>query len=225
MNIHEYQAKDLYRAVRHSDRQGLSGLLGRRGRRSGEEAAGPGLGGEIADPRRRPRQGQVQGSRGGHRRRRAPRQIHRRGQGVRRPDARQHARHAADRPRGQQGPAPLRRGWLGHRARTLSLHAGRPRDQPRLVHRLDRRRHGHREGGPRHAGEDLHHLDRSGVGLFPLPRPQDRVRARPHRRPGQPVRQAGRQPLPDVRREGHGLLEINPLVVTKDGNCSPSTAR
>ena len=37
------------------------------------------------------------------------------------------------------------------------------------------------------------------------------------RRPDRPVRQADRPALPRLRREGHGLLEINPLVVTKAG--------
>ena len=45
--------------------------------------------------------------------------------------------------------------------RVLPLDAGRPRDQPRRLRGLDRRRHGHRGGRARHAGEDRHLLGRS----------------------------------------------------------------
>jgi hypothetical protein len=58
-------------------------LLRRRGggRRQGARRAA--LGGEVPDPRRRPRQGPVQGSRCRREGRRAPRQVRRRGQAVR----------------------------------------------------------------------------------------------------------------------------------------------
>ena len=45
--------------------------------------------------------------------------------------------------------------------------------------RLDRRRHGHRDGGARHAREDRQAGDRPGRRLPGLPGPQDRLRARP----------------------------------------------
>ena len=44
------------------------------------------------------------------------------------------------------------------------LAAGRPRGRPRRLRRLDRRRHGHRGGGARHAGEDHHRRHRPGSG-------------------------------------------------------------
>ena len=50
--------------------------------------------------------------------------------------------------------------------RALSFGTGRPRHLAHLLHRLHRRRHGHREGGARHAGEDRHAVDRSGLRLL-----------------------------------------------------------
>ena len=60
---------------------------------------------------------------------------------------------------------------------------------PHRHRRLDRRRHGHREGRPRHAGEDRDDDHRSGDRPDAAPRPRRRRGARPHRR----SRQAGRQ--------------------------------
>ena len=50
-------------------------------------------------------------------------------------------------PHGRLVQAPLYRRRLGDRARTVSVGAGRPRNQPHRLHRLHRRRHGHRGGG------------------------------------------------------------------------------
>ena len=52
---------------------------------------------------------------GGREGRRAPRQIDRRGQGIRPRDARQHPRHDPDRRGRQAGQPPLHRGRLGYR--------------------------------------------------------------------------------------------------------------
>ena len=160
---------------------GRAGLHGGRGGGGRAGAARPRVGGEGADPRRRPRQGQVQGA--GRRRqgRRAPRQVDRRGEDVRRADAGQDAGDDPDRARRPRRQAPVHRGRLRHRPRALSLGAGRPGHLAHLLHRLHRRRHGHREGGARHARQDRHAVDRSGLGLFRLPRPQDR--RRPEARP------------------------------------------
>ena len=57
MKIHEYQGKELFRQYGVPVPQRLPGVHRRRGRRSGREAGRPGVGGEGADPRRRPRQG------------------------------------------------------------------------------------------------------------------------------------------------------------------------
>ena len=88
MNIHEYQAKARAARIRRAGFARACRSAGRRSRRRGEEARRPGLGGEEPDPRRRPRQGQVQGSLGRRQGRRAPGQVGRRGQRVRRADAR-----------------------------------------------------------------------------------------------------------------------------------------
>ncbi len=112
----------------------------------------PGLGGEGADPRRRPRQG----------RRRQGGQIDRRREEGSDAHPRLDPGHAPDRPEGQAGQPPLHRGRLRDRQGVLPVDAGRPRHLARRVRGLDRRRHGHREGRARHAGEDRHHLGRSG---------------------------------------------------------------
>ena len=117
-------------------------------------------------------------------------------------DAGQDAGDAADRAGRPRRQAPLHRGRLRHRPRALSLRAGRPRHLAHLLHRLHRRRHGHREGGARHARQDRHAVDRSGVGLRALPRPQDRLGPQARGRPDRPMRQADRPALcaPSSRR-------------------------
>ena len=117
-------------------------------------------------------------------------QVARRGPRGCKSHARPHAGDDPDRRCRPRRQAPLCRGRHGHRARTLSLGAGRSRHQPHLLHRLDRRRHGHREGRPRHAREDHHRVDRSGRRLPALPRPQDRQGVRLDGRPEQAVRDA-----------------------------------
>ena len=67
MNIHEYQAKEVLRGFGVPVPNGKARLHGGRSGRGGQGAARPGLGGEGADPCRRPRQG----------RRRQGGQIHR----------------------------------------------------------------------------------------------------------------------------------------------------
>ena len=132
--------------------------------------------------------------------------------------ARRDAGHPPDRPEGQAGQPALHRGRLGDRQGVLSLGAGRPRHLARRLRGLDRRRHGHRGGGAQDAGEDRHLLGRSGDRRHAASRPPRRAGARPRRR----SRQAGATALvaklyAAFTAKDMSLLEINPLVVTKDG--------
>ncbi len=61
MNIHEYQAKELLRQFGIPTPNGMVGIFRARGRRGRAAAVWPDVRREGADPRRRPRQGQVQG--------------------------------------------------------------------------------------------------------------------------------------------------------------------
>ena len=99
MNIHEYQAKAVLKEFGVPVPRGKAVFTADEAEQRRQGARRTGLGREIADPRRRPRQGQVQGA--GRRRqgRRARRQVGRRGQDHRRRDARQDARHRPDRRR------------------------------------------------------------------------------------------------------------------------------
>ena len=115
MNIHEYQGKAVLKEFGVPVSARRADLHGRRGRGRGEGTRRSALGGEVPDPCGRPRQGQVQGSRGRREGRRAPRQVDRRGEAVRAADARPHARHRPDRRGRQAGQPPLYRGRLGHR--------------------------------------------------------------------------------------------------------------
>ena len=152
MNIHEYQAKAVLREFGVPVPRGIPAFSVDEAVKAAHDARRPGLGGQGADPCRRPRQG----------RRRQGREVDRRREEGSDAPARLDAGHASDRPAGQAGQPPLHRGRLGDRQGVLSLDAGRSRDLARRHRGLDRRRHGHREGRARHAGEDRHHLGRSG---------------------------------------------------------------
>ena len=158
MNIHEYQAKAVL--ANSACRWRTACRPSRRRKPSRPQRAWrPGLGGEGTDPRRRPRQG----------RRRQGGQIDRRCRERSEAPARLDAGHAPDRPKGKRQPH-LHRGRLGDREGVLSLDAGRPRVLARRHRGVDRRRHGHREGGARHAGKDHHHHGRSGRQYLPASR-------------------------------------------------------
>ena len=163
-----HQSEELHEHPRISGQRGPAGLrrarapgqsrLHRRRSRGGREsAAGPGLGCEGADPCRRTRQG----------RRRQGRQVDRGCEERSRAHAGHDAGHPPDRPGRPPGQAPLYRRRLGHRARALSLGPRRPRNLPRLLHRLDRRRHGHRGSRGQDAREDPHLPDRTGRRAIP----------------------------------------------------------
>ena len=137
MNIHEYQAKEILRGFGVPVPRGIAAFTVDEAVKAAEELGGPvwvvkaqihaggrGKGGgvkvvkSIEDVRARS---------GAH--------------------ARHDPGHAPDRPAWPRGAAALYRGRLRHRARALSVGAGRPRHLARRLHRLDRRRHGHRGGG------------------------------------------------------------------------------
>ena len=171
MNIHEYQAKEVLRGFGVPVPARLRRVHRRRGRGGSREARRSGLGGEGADPCRRPRQGRWR--EGG--------QVARRGAQGSHPHARHDARHAPDRSAWPRRAPALYRRRLRHRSRTLSLRAGRPRHQPRRVHCVDRRRHGYRRGGQAHARKNPYLPDRAGGGLSALCRARHRRRAEARR--------------------------------------------
>ena len=87
------------------------------------------------------------------------------------------------------------------------------------LHRLHRRRHGHRGSGAQDAGEDprpSRSIRPSAIRRYH--RPRDRDRAGAEGRSRQAVRRAWCTALYDAFiAKDMSLLEINPLVVTKDG--------
>ena len=173
--------------------RGRAIFYARRGGGRGAGARRAALGGEVADPCRRPRQGQVQGSRGRREGRRAPRQAPSRRS---RPSPSEMLGHTL---------VTIQTGEAGKQVNRLYIEDGSDieselylsmlvdrADRPHRLRRLDGRRHGHRESRPRHAGEDPHLLRRSG----------DRRHApsRPH---SSPRRWASRAPSPRRPRTGH----------------------
>ena len=114
MNIHEYQAKAVLREFGVPVPRGRAAFTVEEAVKAAQRARRPGLGGESADPRRRPRQGRRRQGGESRRRRSVTRPRPTRMLGT-------HAGHAPDRPAGQAGQPPLYRGRLGHRARALSL--------------------------------------------------------------------------------------------------------
>ena len=204
MNIHEYQAKAVLRQFGVPVPRGVPVL-----KVEDAEAAAVELGGPVwvvksqihAGGRGK---GTFKEADAGEQGRRAGREERRGGEGSRDADARPHAGDAADRRRGPPGQPRLRRGRLGHRERVLPLDPGRPRDEPRLLRRLDGGRHGHRGGGP--PSPRAHHLvlGRSGDRRAAAPRPHRRQGARARGRPGQTGRQDRHPALCRLRRQGHG---------------------
>ena len=153
MNIHEYQAKAVLREFGVPVPRGVPAFSVDEAVKARARARRPGLGGEGADPCRRPRQG----------RRRQGRQIDRRRE--ERSPQRMLGSTLVTHQTGPQGKQVSRlyiEEGSADRPRVLSLDAGRPRDLARRLRRLDRRRHGHRAGRARHAGEDHHVPGRSG---------------------------------------------------------------
>ena len=102
MNIHEYQAKELLAKFGVAVPAGHAALTVDEAVAAAEQAPRAALCREGADPRRRPRQGQVQGTRPRRQGRRPPGQDARRGPRDRDRHARQHAGHDPDRRAGKQ---------------------------------------------------------------------------------------------------------------------------
>ena len=98
----------------------------------------------------------------------------------------------------------------------------------RRLRRLDRRRHGHRGRRARHAREDRHVLDRPGDRLScPIHGRQSPRRSASTGDLARQATQADRAILYDAFiAKDMSLLEINPLIVTKDGqSAAASTPR
>ena len=117
MNIHEYQAKALLQGVRRRRSPTASPVFtADEAEAAAQRARRPALGGQGADPCRRPRQGQVQGTaagaKGGVRLAKSVDEV----EAIAERDARQHAGHQPDRPGRQAGQPPLYRGRRRHRA-------------------------------------------------------------------------------------------------------------
>ena len=140
--------------LRHGDAARHSRVHRRRGRGRGRLARRRRVGRQGADPCRRPRQG----------RRRQGRALAGRGARAGGPDPRHAARHAPDRPGGPEGAPAADRGRRRHQAGALRRDDRRPRDAARVPDGELGRRHGHRGGGGRDAGEDPPRLHRSGNG-------------------------------------------------------------
>ena len=122
MNIHEYQAKAVLREFGVPVSRGVPGVHRRRGRGRRQRARRPALGREVADPCRRPRQGQVQGAPGRRqgRRARSPSRSTRSGHSPSRCSARTLVTVQTG-ARRQAGQPPLHRGRLRHRQGVLPL--------------------------------------------------------------------------------------------------------
>ena len=133
---------------------------------------------------------------------------------------------APDRPAGPEGAPPADRGRRRHQEGVLRRRAHRPRDAEGRDDGLERRRHGHRGGGARHAREDHQGLRRSA--------------RRPDRRAGAASsRAASACPRPRRRRRSTcsrsstrcymetdaSLAEINPLILEGNGNIKALDAK
>ena len=157
MNIHEYQAKEVLADFGVPVAKRLSGLHGRRGgRRRPRSCGGPVwvVKAQIhAGGRGKGKFKEAAGVKGGVRLAKSVDEV----EADAKRDARQ-ARWSRTRParRASRSTASIsRKARTSRREFYLSI-AGRPRDVARRLRRLDRRRHGHRGGRARHAGEDRH---------------------------------------------------------------------
>jgi hypothetical protein len=161
MNIHEYQAKAMLKDFGVPSPRASPSSRSRRRKRPRRNCR-PALGGQGQIHAGGRGKGKFKELEAGRQGRRAPGQVGRRGRRQCRRDARQHAGHQADRPE----PASRSTASTSRTAPTSSASSicrcWSTAPRPRRLRRLDRRRHGHRGGGPRHAREDRHLLDRPG---------------------------------------------------------------
>jgi succinyl-CoA synthetase beta subunit len=220
VNIHEYQAKGSASQLRGArSRTAASSEAGRRGEDGGGRTRRPALGGQGADPRRRPRQGQLQGGLAGEKGGvRLARSVEEAADEAKR-HARPHAGHAPDRPAGKQvNRIYIEDGSDIARELYLALLVDRQTSRISFVCSTE-------------GGMDIEEVAAStpekilsftvdpATGISGLPRPPRRLRAGAGGQAGQAMRRPGEQALQALRREGHAeMLEINPLIVTDDGD-------
>ena len=191
MKIHEYQGKEIFRKYGVPVPRGYPAFSVDEAVKVAKDAAGPGLRGQGADPRRRTRQG----------RRREARALPGRSEDARLADPRHAAQDAPDRPRGPEGAAAPGRGGRRHQEGAVRRDGRRPRRAARHADGFLRGRHGHRGGGRQDAREDPQGRDRPGQG--PDRRRSRRRRAQDRRAGGE--RAAGARGVPGalqgVRRD------------------------
>ena len=208
MNIHEYQAKAVLREFGVPVPRGIPAFSVEEAEKAAKRPWRSGLGGEGADPRRRPRQGG----------RRESGQVGRRREAGSGAAARLDPGDASDRAARQGGAPALHRGRLGDRPRVLSVDAGRPRDLARRLRGLDRRRHGHRRGraqARRRRSSPSRSIRRPASCR--TTRAKSRMRSELEPDSAKQVETvARRSSIKAFVDKDMSLLEINPLVVTKD---------
>ena len=198
MNIHEYQAKALLAKFGVPLLKGGVAYTPDEADGRGPQARRPGLGGEGADPCRRPRQGPLQGRshKGGVR---IAKSIEEVGQ-----HAARHARHELVTK--QTGPAgkivkrlyiedgcDITRELYSRMLVDRAIAASPSWPRPRAAWTSRRWRHDHPEKIVKEAIDPA-------AGFQAYPRPQDRLRAGPERQGGRRVRQAHGRPLQGLRR-------------------------
>ena len=219
MNIHEYQAKELLAKFGVPVPAGYAAMSVEEAVAAAGEASRAALCGEGADPCRRARQGQVQGTGPRRQGRRAAGEDARRGPRRRHRDARQHAGHDPDRRRrasrstGSTSPTAstsprnsTSRCWstakTGRIAIVVSTEGGMDiedvaHDTPEKIHTFT--------------------ID-PGDRLHAASRPRGRLRARPRRAISPSRRRRSRKLLYDAFvGTDAAQIEINPLAVTDDG--------
>ena len=218
MNIHEHQAKAVLREFGVPVPHGVPILARGAGAAAAAELPGPlyVVKAQIhAGGRGKGRFKEFEaGPQGGVRLAKSPAEV----ESLRRRDVRADAGDGSDRPGGKAGQPPLSRRRLENSQGILPFIAGRPRDEPRRVRRLDRRRHGHRGRRPRHAGKDRL-VSRSIRRPARMPH-HGRTVAKALGLEGDLAKQAGRlatQLYEVFVAKDMAMLEINPLVVTEEG--------
>ena len=206
MDIHEYQAKELLASSASPSRAAASPTAPSR-RPTAPTRSAATLGGQGADPLRRARQG-------------------RRHQALpRRPRDREAADELLgkrlvtepDRPARQAGLAPLHRGGERHR-RELYLGFVLDRDAERIMVVASAAAAWRSRRSPEKRRRPSSAVGRARGRHAGVPGARDRLRPRPRPRPRSP---SGRAPILGAYRAFRDLdatmVEINPLVVTKDG--------
>ena len=152
MNLHEYQSKQLFAGYGIPVPTGFVASTPEEAADAARRLGGGALGGQGAGARGWPRQGG----------RRQARQDARRRSTAAAGMLGQRLDDQADGPRGPADPPGLRRVGLEDRARAVPERAAQSRHRPHRVHRLGRRRHGHRGSRREDPREDHPRRDSSG---------------------------------------------------------------